>query len=236
MARLLHVIANPKPEEESASRRLAAHFFRHRHHAHPDEAIETLDLYLEDVPLLDAVAAKILGGPPDRPGAPASGHGNATRRGDGVACDPDAPSPADSPPPSWALAASDRYAAQFIRSDRIVITTPFWNFGPPAILKAWIDLIVREGQTFAFADSGVCPLSPGKRILVIGARGGVYGGDSPLRSFDFLSPYLQGLFGFLGAEFLESVWAEGTTHPESREATDSLKASRIRLQELARTF
>lgn len=231
MARLLHVIANPKPEEESVSRRLATHFFRHRHHAHPDEAIETLDLYLEDVPLLDAVTAKILGGHPDRPNAPAPSGGD-----DDVASDPDAPSPADSPPPSWALAASDRYAAQFIRSDRIVITTPFWNFGPPAILKAWIDLIVREGQTFAFTDSGVSPLSPGKRILLIGARGGVYGGDSPLRSFDFLSPYLQGLFGFLGAEFLESVWAEGTTHPESREATDSLKAARGRLQELARTF
>jgi FMN-dependent NADH-azoreductase len=230
MARLLHVIANPKSEEESVSRRLATHFFRLRHHVHPDEAIETLDLYLEDVPVLDAVTAKILGGHPDYPGAPASGDG------DEATFAPEAPSPADSPPPSWALAASDRYAAQFIRSDRIAITTPFWNFGPPAILKAWIDLIVREGRTFEFTGSGVSPLSPGKRILVIGARGGVYGGDSPLRSFDFLSPYLQGLFGFLGAEFLECVWAEGTTHPESREATDSLKAARLRLQELARTF
>lgn len=215
MPRLLHVISNPRPLEVSVSRRLASGFFQHRQSAHPDESVETLDLYVEDVPLLDAVTAEILAGRPE-PRTPKAGEGN--------------------PPPSWSLTASDRYTSQYLRSDRIVITTPMWNFGPPAILKAWIDLIVREGRTFAFTDTGIRPLSEGKRMLVIGSRGGAYGGDSPLHEFDFLEPYLRGLFGFLGVDHLDAVWAEGTTRPESPEAEQSLKEAQERLKELAVTF
>jgi len=215
MARLLHVIANPKPDDASVSRRLATHFFRHRQHAHPHEATETLDLYVEDVPMLDAVTAAILA---ERPGHP------------------DTPQADTEPPPSWALAASDRYTAQFLRVDRVVITTPMWNFGPPAILKAWIDLIVRQGRTFAFTDSGIEPLAPGKRMLLIGARGGVYGEESPLRSFEFLESYLRGLFGLLGVEVFEAVWAENTSLPDSAEARRSFESARDRLLELAQSF
>ncbi len=215
MSRLLHVIANPKPDDDSVSRQLATHFFRLRHAACPEEALETLDLYIEDVPLLDAVALRVLTEPPANPSQ--------------------TPNPADRPN-SWALSASDRYTAQYLRADRIVITLPMWNFGPPAILKAWVDLIVRLGHTFEFTDDGIRSLAQGKRMLVIGARGGTYSGKSPLRELDFVEPWLRGLFQNLGVEQFEAVWAEGTSAPEAPASRESLLLARQHLEQLAETF
>ncbi len=213
MSRLLHVIANPKPEEESISRRLSAQFFHHRRLLRSEESMEVLDLYVEDVPLLDAMTADLLTNPARA-----------------------VPSSAEELPPSWSLAASDRFTAQFLRADRLVITAPLWNFGPPAILKAWIDLIVRQGQTFAFTPEGIRPLAPGKKLLIIGSRGGVYSGDSPLKDYEFLDTYLRALFGFLGVESVESVWAEGTTYPNRPETIESLQRALRRVSELAESF
>jgi FMN-dependent NADH-azoreductase len=33
--------------------------------------------------------------------------------------------------------------------DNVVISAPLWNFGIPAILKSYIDLVVKVGETFS---------------------------------------------------------------------------------------
>lgn len=220
MSSLLHVIANPKLQETSASRQLAAHFFRCRRGFHPEETLETLDLYCEDIPWLDAFTAQLftVDGVETSPGPFPE-----TLEGEGA-------------PLSWAFQASDRYSAQFLRCERVVLTVPLWNFGPPAILKAWIDLIVRRGRTFDYTPEGILPLATGKRMLLIGARGGVYSGDSPLRPCELLEPYLRTLFGVLGVEIVQAVWAEGTRHPESPETRISIDQARQRLTHLAESF
>ena len=53
------------------------------------------------------------------------------------------------PDPSEASALSDALVAELLASDCLVIATPLWNFGLPAALKAWIDLVVRAGKTYA---------------------------------------------------------------------------------------
>jgi FMN-dependent NADH-azoreductase len=220
MSSLLHVIANPKLQETSASRQLAAHFFRCRRSFHPEESLETLDLYCEDVPWLDAYTAQLF-------------------TVDGVETSPSPFSGAlkdEEAPLSWAFQASDRYVEQFLRCERVVLTLPLWNFGPPAILKAWIDLIVRAGKTFEHTPEGITPLATGKRMLLLGARGGVYSGDSPLRPYELLEPYLRTLFGVLGVEIVEAVWAEGTRHPENPETRVSIDQARQRLTHLAESF
>src|SRR3984893_16775960 len=42
-----------------------------------------------------------------------------------------------------ALKLSDEFIGEFLSADEVVITTPMYNFGIPAVLKAWIDHIVR---------------------------------------------------------------------------------------------
>ncbi|NNE64753.1 MAG: FMN-dependent NADH-azoreductase, partial [Gammaproteobacteria bacterium] len=48
------------------------------------------------------------------------------------------------------LAFSDQLIDEIKRADAIVLTTPMYNFGIPATLKSWIDLICRAGVTFRY--------------------------------------------------------------------------------------
>ncbi len=223
MSLLLHVLASPRMGGESLSRRLAEEFLRRRRAERPDEYQITVDLYFEDIPYLDALTAdKIIRSP----------------GGGGPAAAPGAPTPSESPedPPSWPLEASDRCASQFARAERILITTPLWNFGPPAVLKAWMDLVVRPGIVFEFGPEGPRPLAPGQRMLLIGARGGVYSGESPLRGCEHLETWLRALAPWLGVDWFEAVWAEGPSSPESAAARGSRAEARRRLEIFAREF
>ncbi len=49
-----------------------------------------------------------------------------------------------------ALALSDTLIAEVRAADTLVIGLPIYNFGVPATLKAWIDLIARAGVTFRY--------------------------------------------------------------------------------------
>jgi FMN-dependent NADH-azoreductase len=64
-----------------------------------------------------------------------------------------------------------------------------WNFGIPSLLKAWIDLVVRPGRTFNYAESGVVGLAKGKRAILVSASGGVFT-DGPWKPWDFVDPFL----------------------------------------------
>jgi FMN-dependent NADH-azoreductase len=50
---------------------------------------------------------------------------------------------------------SDQLTDELLASDLLVIANPMWNFGIPSLLKAWIDLVVRAGRTFNYAENGV---------------------------------------------------------------------------------
>ena len=49
---------------------------------------------------------------------------------------------------------SDKLVSELKESDKIIISVPIYNFGPPATLKAWSDLAARVGQTFKYAEDG----------------------------------------------------------------------------------
>ena len=42
---------------------------------------------------------------------------------------------------------SDQLVRELKESDIIIISTPIYNYGPPATLKAWSDLAARVGET-----------------------------------------------------------------------------------------
>ncbi len=108
-----------------------------------------------------------------------------------------------------ALAFSDRLVDELIAADIVVLGAPMWNLSIPASLKAWIDLIVREGRTFAFTAQGVVPLVPkGKRVYVFSARGGAYPADTPFHDFDQQEPYLRRILGVIGLTQMEFIVAE----------------------------
>ena len=45
---------------------------------------------------------------------------------------------------------SNKLVKEIKESDVIIISAPIYNYGPPATLKAWSDLVARVGETFKF--------------------------------------------------------------------------------------
>jgi FMN-dependent NADH-azoreductase len=108
-----------------------------------------------------------------------------------------------------ALAFSDQLVDELLAADVVVLGAPMWNLSIPASLKAWIDLIVREGRTFAFTKQGVAPLvPPGKHVYVFSARGGAYPTGTPFQDLDQQEPYLRRILGVIGLTRIDFVCAE----------------------------
>lgn len=107
---------------------------------------------------------------------------------------------------------SDQLTGELLESDLLVIATPMWNFGIPSALKAWIDLVVRPGRTFQYAETGVLGLAKGKKAILVLASGGVFT-EGPWRPWDFVEPYLRQILGFIGIEDVQTVRVEGMNIP-----------------------
>ncbi len=92
------------------------------------------------------------------------------------------------------LSVADEYIAELNDADAVVIGLPIYNFGPPAALKAWADLVARAGTTFRYTETGPEGLVADKPVYVVVASGGVPVG-SPM---DQASTWLTTFLGFLG--------------------------------------
>ncbi|MEM9095084.1 MAG: NAD(P)H-dependent oxidoreductase [Pseudomonadota bacterium] len=102
------------------------------------------------------------------------------------------------------LAQSDALVAELKAADIVVIGLPIYNFGVPAALKAWIDLVARAGVTFAYSAEGPKGLLQGKRAIVAVASGGTEAGSE----IDFATGYLRHFLGFLGITDVDFVAAD----------------------------
>lgn len=114
-----------------------------------------------------------------------------------------------------ATALSDTLIAEIQSADLIVLDTPMYNFSLPSALKAWIDQIVRIGETFSFSpDKGFAGLLQDKPVFVITATGAAFSNEA-LKPMDFLTPYLTTLLSFLGLSNIQVLTLEGTTIDET---------------------
>ena len=102
------------------------------------------------------------------------------------------------------LRISDTLVDEIRRADTIVIGLPVWNFGIPAALKAWVDLVARAGETFRYNKDGPQGLLTGKRAILALASGGT-AVDSEI---DFATPYMRHVLGFIGITDVSVVAAD----------------------------
>lgn len=102
-------------------------------------------------------------------------------------------------------AIADTLIAELQAADTIVIASPVYNFGPPASLKAWADLVARAGTTFRYTATGPEGLLTGKKVYLAIASGGTPMGSD----IDFMSRWLTFFLGFLGMGDVEIVAADG---------------------------
>jgi FMN-dependent NADH-azoreductase len=126
-----------------------------------------------------------------------------------------------------ALAESDALVAEIRAADVLVIGSPIYNFGIPATLKAWVDMIARARLTFRYTDNGPEGLLKGKKAYIVIASGGVPV-DSPV---DFATPYLRQALAFVGISDVEVIAADQL----NSRAEESIDAARLRIAELIHT-
>ena len=64
-------------------------------------------------------------------------------------------------------------AKQFAKADEIVISTPFWNFGIPAVLHDYLELVCAQGVTFDLdAKGNYVSLCHAKKLVYLTTAGG----------------------------------------------------------------
>jgi FMN-dependent NADH-azoreductase len=110
-----------------------------------------------------------------------------------------------------ALSISDTLIGELLEAEQIIIGTPMYNFAIPAVLKAWIDHVVRAGKTFRYTASGPEGLAKGRKVVVAVASGGSYDEASGLATYNHEIPYLRHILGFIGVTDVTFVQAGGTT-------------------------
>lgn len=184
MAKLLYIESSPR-KDRSTSIATAKEFLHAYRDAHPDDEIDTWDLWGTSLPEFDGdtINAKyqIL-------------HGLEHTEEQAAA---------------WKVVTDifDRFNS----ADKYLLSLPMWNFGIPYKLKHFIDVITQPGLAFSFSpDTGYAGLVTGKPIVVVYARGGEYTSNNQVKAMDFQKPYMELLLGFIGFTDIHSIIAEPT--------------------------
>ena len=169
--RVLHIVATPRGLASNTAR-VSNALLEALYERHDDLTVETLVLFNADLP---AVAGSNI----------ESKYKLMTGQGlDAAAAD------------SWH--EIEEAIAEFLKADIYVLTTPMWNLSIPYVLKYYIDTIVQPGYLFKYNEAGQPEgLVRNRKMICITSRGGDYSAE-PLRSFDFVEPYLRTIFGFIG--------------------------------------
>jgi FMN-dependent NADH-azoreductase len=135
-----------------------------------------------------------------------------------------------------AFAEIERIAMRFALADRVLISTPMWNFGIPYKLKQWFDLIVQPGLTFRFDPAdGYLPLLKNRPTIVILASGSDYVTGMNRGRIDMATPYLREALRFIGVSDVRFALIGPTAGP-AEPARSAREAAHRRLAEMATGF
>jgi FMN-dependent NADH-azoreductase len=186
MARLLNVEASPR-KDRSASIEVSRAFLEAYRVSHPEDEIETLDIWAVDLPSFngEALAAKYAG----LNGVPLTTEQQAV----------------------WNDIRS--LASPFLAADKLLVAVPMWNFGIPYRLKQLIDLISQKDILFSLDGSGYRGLLKARKAAVVYARGLDYlsaGSSTSEATYDFQRPYMEMWLRFIGLTDISHIIVEKT--------------------------
>ena len=108
---------------------------------------------------------------------------------------------------------ADTLIEELQNADTVIIGAPVYNFGPPASLKAWADLVARAGTTFRYTENGPEGLLKDKKAYIVAVSGGTKMGSE----IDFMSPWLRHFLGFIGITNVEMIIADGVFGQDGEE-------------------
>jgi FMN-dependent NADH-azoreductase len=207
---VLHVIANPRPAETSASKKLASEFFAALTEKNPDIVVNNIDLYQTKPPYVSAEALNYFWGP--------------------IA------NPAYIPSKSEEAAAnfSNNNAQALVDADVLVLTMPVWLNSMPSILKSWLDQVLVPGKMFTFGPEGLVPTHHLKTVVLLVSSDQVYK-EGDIR--DGLTPAIRAIFAYIGVDDIQIAWADGqdsARHFDSNERREmAIEAAREIAEDIA---
>jgi FMN-dependent NADH-azoreductase len=208
LPKLLHLACSPRADSESAAG--ARVFLDQFRRVRPDWDIDLMDLWRDHLP---EFAGEIL----DAKYARLNGKAFTDAQRDG-------------------FAEAERIAIRLSLADRVLISTPMWNFSIPYKLKQWLDVIIQPGLTFRFDPAqGYLPLLKDRPTLVILASGGDFVTGMNRGRVDMATPYLREALRFVGISNVRFVPLGPTTGP-AEPIRDARKSAYRRLVEIATGF
>lgn len=154
MANVLVVKGHPFDETKSTTVQLLKTFMERYTQTHPDDHIEIVDVFADDIPCVDADLLTAFANPE-----------TLTEE------------------QQHKLQQFNKYTEQFLNSDKIIIANPMWNLHIPAPLKSWIDTIVVARKTFKYTPEGPVGLAMGKKVMHLQSSGSSFNGNDPITHY-----------------------------------------------------
>ncbi|MEL7123898.1 MAG: NAD(P)H-dependent oxidoreductase [Bacteroidota bacterium] len=112
---------------------------------------------------------------------------------------------------------SNKLIDELRSADTIVIGLPIYNFGVPAVLKAWIDLIARAGVTFKYSKGGPQGFLRDKEAyIIVVSNGTAFQGEA-----DFASNYIKHILNFIGIDKVHFIAADRLIQNTEKKLTEA---------------
>ncbi|MGX4585705.1 FMN-dependent NADH-azoreductase [Paenibacillus chitinolyticus] len=193
MSKLLIIHAHPDFDSKtSASLHVLNYFLKvYKENHSKDEVIETINLYEDEVPLLDKNVLSAW-----------------RKQSEGTELT------------SQEKEITDRMSEilkQFKSADKYVIVYPLHNFNIPSKLKDYMDNIMIPRETFKYtetaSDNGrrsVGLLNDGRSMVVIQASGSIYTNHDYYTEVEYSHKFLKSMFHLIGIEDFEIIRVQGT--------------------------
>lgn len=125
------------------------------------------------------------------------------------------------------LKESDDLINELNQADIVLIASPMYNYGIPAALKAWVDMVVRVNKTFSFdlarGDYPLEPVMSGKILVCLTSTGEFGFGVGGIREkMNYLDTHISTFSSYLGVTerfFISSEYQEfgDKRHEDSRQ-------------------
>jgi len=138
------------------------------------------------------------------------------------------------------LTLSDTLIDEVDQADIILISSPMYNYGMPAALKAWFDQVIRINKTFSFdlarGDFPLEPIMSGKKLILITSSGEFGFEIGGIREkMNHLGPHVETLGKYLGVENFYEIKSEYQEFADERHEK-SLNDALTSIEELVKRF
>jgi len=102
----------------------------------------------------------------------------------------------------------DQMRDQLLRNDILILSSPMYNFGYPAVVKAWIDSVMQKNFAYCLDQYGHVPKLGNLRVCIIYTAGIIYDQINENESWNGLISEGARLFEYMGAK-VRVVHVEG---------------------------